>query len=85
MTEGAAVFITRKVLSRRTVLRGLGASVALPLLDGMVPALTPLVRTEAKPVTRLGIVYVGMGAAMGTGRPRRRKAPGSCSRQSWSR
>jgi hypothetical protein len=59
------VFITRKALSRRTVLRGLGASVALPLLDGMVPALTALVKTEARPVTRLGIVYVGMGAAMG--------------------
>ena len=34
------MFITRKHLSRRTVLRGLGATIALPLLDGMVPALT---------------------------------------------
>src|SRR5690348_6984876 len=59
------MFITRKCLSRRTALRGLGASIALPLLDGMVPALTPLVKTAARPVARLGIVYIGMGAAVG--------------------
>ena len=41
------MIITRKHLSRRTVLRGVGAAVALPLLDSMVPALTALSRTAA--------------------------------------
>jgi hypothetical protein len=68
------VFVTRKALSRRAVLRGLGASVALPLLDGMVPALTPLVQTEARPEMRLGIVYVGMGVASGHWAPSREGA-----------
>ena len=36
------MFITKKYLSRRTLLRGMGVSVALPLLDSMVPAQTPL-------------------------------------------
>ena len=43
------MFITKSSLSRRTVLRGLGATLALPLLDAMVPALTPTVRTAAAP------------------------------------
>jgi Protein of unknown function (DUF1552) len=47
------MFITRMALSRRTFLRGVGASVALPLLDAMVPALT----ATAKAVPRLGVVY----------------------------
>jgi Protein of unknown function (DUF1552) len=47
------MFITRMALSRRTFLRGVGASVALPLLDAMVPALT----AAAKAVPRLGVVY----------------------------
>ena len=58
------MIITRKALSRRTVLRGLGASLALPLLDGMVPALTALGRTPAGPTRRLGIVYVPNGIVM---------------------
>jgi len=49
------MFITKMSLSRRTVLRGLGAAVALPLLDGMVPALTALSRTAAAPVRRFGV------------------------------
>jgi hypothetical protein len=57
--------VTRKALSRRAVLRGVGATIALPFLDGMVPALTPLVQTAANPVRRLGVIYVGNGAAMG--------------------
>jgi len=57
------MIITQKAMSRRTVLRGLGASVALPLLDGMVPAYAAL-RATATPAQRLGIVYVPMGAVM---------------------
>ena len=51
------MIITKKAISRRTVLRGVGAAVALPLLDAMVPALTAAQKTAAKPVRRLGIVY----------------------------
>jgi hypothetical protein len=51
------MFITRMALSRRTFLRGVGASVALPLLDAMVPALTAAADTPAKAVPRLGVVY----------------------------
>ncbi|HET9266763.1 MAG TPA: DUF1552 domain-containing protein [Vicinamibacterales bacterium] len=47
----------RKALSRRTVLRGLGTTIALPLLDAMVPALTAVQKTAAAPVRRLGVVY----------------------------
>ena len=56
--------VTKKALSRRAVLRGVGATIALPFLEGMVPAMTPLVRTAANPVRRLGVIYVGNGAAM---------------------
>ena len=55
---------TQKHLSRRTVLRGLGAAVALPLLDGMVPAHAALRRTAASPVRRLAVVYVPNGMNM---------------------
>ena len=47
------MFITKKHLPRRTVLRGLGATIALPLLDGMVPALTATSRTAAAPILSL--------------------------------
>ena len=55
--EVAAMIVTKKALSRRTVLRGMGTAVALPLLDAMVPALTAVQRTAAAPVRRLGVVY----------------------------
>jgi hypothetical protein len=55
------MFITKKGLSRRTVLRGVGAALALPLLDAMVPALTPVVHTAANPTKRLGIVFFPLG------------------------
>ncbi len=55
------MIITKKALPRRTLLRGMGASLALPLLDAMVPAATALDRTPAKPVPRLGFVFVPMG------------------------
>jgi hypothetical protein len=53
--------ITRKFIPRRTFLRGVGASLALPLLEAMVPAATPLAKTAAKPVRRLGFVFMPMG------------------------
>ena len=58
------MIITKKSLPRRTVLRGIGATIALPLLDGMVPAYAALRNTAARPTARLGIVYVPMGAVM---------------------
>ena len=58
------MIITKKNLSRRTVLRGVGATLSLPLLEAMVPALTPIVKTAAAPVHRLGFVYMPMGANM---------------------
>ena len=60
------MFITKKSLSRRTMLRGLGATMALPLLDGMVPAMTHLSRTVAAAgrLRRLGVFYVPNGMAM---------------------
>ena len=58
------MIVTRKRLSRRMVLRGLGATVALPLLDSMVPAFTPLRASAASPVRRIGFVHVPMGANM---------------------
>ena len=58
------MIITRKALPRRTVLRGIGAALALPLLDGMVPALTALGRTAARPIRRFGVVYVPNGVVI---------------------
>ena len=50
------MIITKKALPRRTFLRGMGATVALPLLDAMVPSMTAFARTAAAPVRRLGFV-----------------------------
>jgi hypothetical protein len=58
------MFVTKKAIPRRTVLRGLGTMLALPLLDGMVPALTALAATPAAPRRRLGVIYVAHGAVM---------------------
>ncbi len=55
------MIITKMALPRRTFLRGLGASVALPLLDAMIPSMTAAARTAAEPVRRLGFVYMPMG------------------------
>jgi Protein of unknown function (DUF1552) len=55
------VIILKKALPRRTFLKGVGASLALPLLDAMVPALTAQSKTPAAPVRRLGYVFVPMG------------------------
>jgi Protein of unknown function (DUF1552) len=58
------MFITKKYLNRRTVLRGAGAMIALPLLDAMIPAGTALANTAAKPLVKLGFVYFPHGAIM---------------------
>lgn len=55
------MFITKKALPRRTVLRGMGSLVALPLLGAMVPALTATGRTAAAPISRLGFFYAPNG------------------------
>ena len=55
------MFITKASLSRRTVLRGLGATLSLPLLEAMVPALTATAKTAAAPTKRFGAVFVPMG------------------------
>ena len=54
-------FITKKFMPRRTFLRGVGATMALPLLEAMVPAATALAKTAANPVRRLGFVFMPMG------------------------
>jgi hypothetical protein len=56
------MFISRISLHRRTFLRGVGAAIALPLLDAMVPALTPLAKAAAAPRTRFGAIYIPNGA-----------------------
>jgi hypothetical protein len=58
------MFITQRAIPRRTILRGLGAGLALPLLDAMVPALSAAARQVAKPVRRVGFVYFPNGANM---------------------
>ena len=58
------MIITRKAIPRRTVLRGMGATLALPLLDAMVPAFAAVRNTAAAGVPRLGIVYVPNGMMM---------------------
>ncbi len=50
------MFITKKAISRRTVLRGAGMTLALPLLDAMIPAGTALANTAAKPAPRMGFI-----------------------------
>src|SRR5690349_12083714 len=60
------MFITKKHRSRRTLLRGMGVSLALPLLDSMVPAQTPLRKTAAVPRSRLACLEMVHGAAGST-------------------
>ena len=57
-------FLTKKHLHRRTFLRGVGVSLALPLLDSMLPAQTPLSKTAAAPKTRFCGIYIPHGATM---------------------
>ena len=55
------MMLTKKALARRSFLRGMGVTVALPLLDAMVPAMTAMKLSAASPATRLGFVYVPNG------------------------
>ena len=56
------MFITKKHLSRRTFLRGVGVTLALPFMESMVPAATPQARTAANPIQRYGFIYVPHGS-----------------------
>jgi hypothetical protein len=58
------MYLTRKALSRRTLLQGVGAAISLPLLDAMVPAGTALAATAAAPRPRMGFIYFPHGAVM---------------------
>jgi hypothetical protein len=58
------MFVTKKHLSRRTVLKGAGVTLALPLLDAMVPAATAMAQTAAQPKMRAGFFYIPHGAIM---------------------
>ena len=64
------MFLSRKHLSRRTLLKGAGASIALPLLDAMVPANTALAQTAAVSSPRLGFVYFPHGALQDEWQPK---------------
>ena len=68
------MFITKKHISRRTILKGAGAALALPLLDAMVPAATAQAQTAAAPVPRFFGGFVCHGAAPGYWEP---EAPGA--------
>jgi hypothetical protein len=64
------MFITKTSISRRAVLRGMGASLALPFLDAMVPAATAMAKTAATPAMRFGAVFVPMGERPGFWTPK---------------
>ena len=63
-------FVSKKAISRRTMLRGVGAALSLPLLDAMVPALSAL----PKPVNRLGVIYLPNGMTMPDWTPKEEEA-----------
>ncbi len=58
------MFLTKKHLSRRTVLKGVGVSLGLPLLDAMIPAATAVAQTAAAPKLRVGFFYIPHGAIL---------------------
>ncbi len=64
------MILTKKALPRRTFLRGVGATLSLPLLDAMVPAMTAQASTPARPRPRLGFVYMPMGSDVARWTPR---------------
>jgi hypothetical protein len=64
------MFITKKHLSRRTVLRGLGVGISLPLLDAMIPAGVALANTAAAPKPRIGFTYFPHGAIQARWQPK---------------
>jgi hypothetical protein len=59
------MFVTKKTISRRAILRGAGVALGLPLLDSMIPAQTPLAKTAAVPPTRFTGIFVPHGMAPG--------------------
>ena len=61
------MYITKKHISRRTALRGIGVTLSLPLLEAMLPAQTPLSQTAAVPPTRLAALEMVHGSAGSTG------------------
>ena len=63
------MFLTKTALPRRTFLRGVGATVALPLLDAMVPSATALAQTPGVRPSRVGFIYVPHGADMASWTP----------------
>jgi hypothetical protein len=58
------MFVQKRFLHRRTVLKGMGSALALPFLDAMVPALTAQARTAAAPKTRLACIYIPHGVIL---------------------
>jgi hypothetical protein len=58
------MYLTRKHLSRRTLLKGAGVAVGLPLLEAMIPAATALAKTDAAAKLRAGFFYIPHGAVM---------------------
>ena len=76
------MYITKKYLSRRSVLKGAGYSVALPLLDAMIPAATALANTAAAPKVRMAFVYFPHGAVMNQWTPQKQGPDFDC-RRSW--
>ena len=69
------MFITKKHISRRAVLRGAGVAIALPLLDAMIPASTALAATAAAPKPKLGFIYFPHGAIMNRWKPEAAVSP----------
>src|SRR6266571_792766 len=63
------MFLTKKAIPRRTFLKGAQVALALPLLDAMIPASTAWAQTPAKPVPRLGFVFIPMGCDQGRWTP----------------
>ena len=65
------MIVTKKALPRRTFLRGMGVTLALPLLDAMVPAVSAMAQTAARPVRRFSVVYIPMGSNIAQWTPSR--------------
>ena len=68
--ELATMFITKMSLPRRTFLRGVGVTLALPLLESMVPAFTATAKTAANPTRRFGAIFVPLGERPGFWTPK---------------
>ncbi len=79
------MIITKMSLPRRTFLRGMGATLALPLLDAMVPAMSVIAKTAAAPVKRFGVVYVPNGIVMANWTPKTEGAGFEFTADTWRR